>query len=120
MGSYAILTTALAPLVPAIGNPGVLETEAVWISENQRGDWAPEVTGSPTPTMTEAMELEVVVWTSQAGDDYVRLRDRAATLGALIEAAVMASPTLGGSVLDCYVLGVERGSGANAWDAASN
>lgn len=106
---------AYPTVVVQLGDPGPQPpAEVIWIEENATADWDPDVTMGANPTMDEIYELHVKVITMASGDDYVTLRNRAATLTGVVTLAVASDRRLGNSVDDSYVTQVQRSTGA--WD----
>lgn len=110
--------SALAGLPITLGDPvSKMQREHVFIPDAAvdvaqewditRQSFAPASTGP----RHETFSLEVVVFTSHAGDAFTPLRDRGSALSEEVEQAVLADQTLGGAVGEAHVAKIHRATG---------
>lgn len=85
-------------VTPVLGIPGRLERDSVWIS-GEVDSWNAEHRVSGLTARDETFELRIHVLATRLGGDYATIRSAIQTYAALVENALYADPTLGGSVM---------------------
>lgn len=85
-------------VTPALGLPGRLERDQVWIA-GEVSEWQAEYRVSGLKAKDESFTLRVHILATRLGGDYATIRSALETYGALVENALDVDYTLGGSVM---------------------
>lgn len=99
-GLLALLKTQPWPndVTPALGIPGRLERDQVWVS-GEVSEWSAEYRVSGLQAKDETFVLLVHILATRLGGDYATIRTALQTYGELVENALAEDYTLGGSVM---------------------